>query len=165
MVQTIVPGGKNKYSDYYIWTDDWTKGGSRGLDAVRGFGQRNGNYINNFFWSQPALNYGFAQPDPAKPWQLPIDHCACRAVRGELIKVMLYWLDRGASGFRVDMASSLVKNDPGKKRTSEFWRGVRAVLDRDYPDAVLLELLMGRMQASDGDIARIVRQIRHTAAH
>ena len=35
----------------------------------------------------------------------------------------------------------------------------------DYPDAVLLELLMGRMQASDGDIARIVRQIRHTAAH
>ena len=35
----------------------------------------------------------------------------------------------------------------------------------DYPDAVLLELLMGRMQATDGDIARIVRQIRHTAAH
>ncbi len=35
----------------------------------------------------------------------------------------------------------------------------------DYPDAVLLELLMGRMQAADGDIARIVRQIRDTTAN
>jgi len=129
---------KNKYSDYYIWTDDWTKGGTSGLDAIRGFGQRNGNYINNFFWSQPALNYGFAEPDPTQPWQLPIDHPGCRAVRGEMIKVMRYWLDMGASGFRVDMASSLIKNDPGKKRTSELWQEVRAMLDNDYPEAVLI---------------------------
>ena len=33
-----------------------------------------------------------------------------------------------------------------------------------YPDAVLLELLMGRMTPADGDVAEIVTQIRNTAA-
>ncbi|MGB5260192.1 MAG: succinate dehydrogenase assembly factor 2 [Gammaproteobacteria bacterium] len=35
----------------------------------------------------------------------------------------------------------------------------------EYPDAVLLELLMGRMAPADGDVARLVRAIRDTAAH
>lgn len=35
----------------------------------------------------------------------------------------------------------------------------------EYPDAVLLELLMGRMTPADGDLARLVRAIRDTAAH
>ncbi|MBT8117191.1 MAG: succinate dehydrogenase assembly factor 2 [Gammaproteobacteria bacterium] len=35
----------------------------------------------------------------------------------------------------------------------------------EYPDAVLLELLMGRMAPADGNIARLVRAIRDTAAH
>jgi antitoxin CptB len=35
----------------------------------------------------------------------------------------------------------------------------------EYPDAVLLELLMGRMAPADGDLARLVRAIRDTAAH
>ncbi|MEZ5540554.1 MAG: succinate dehydrogenase assembly factor 2 [Pseudomonadota bacterium] len=33
-----------------------------------------------------------------------------------------------------------------------------------YPDSVLLELLMGRMVPADRDIARLVRDIRDTAA-
>ena len=33
-----------------------------------------------------------------------------------------------------------------------------------YPDAVLLELLMGRMTPADPDVAEIVTQIRNTAA-
>jgi len=35
--------------------------------------QRDGNYIANFFHFQPALNYGFAQPDPKQPWEQPVD--------------------------------------------------------------------------------------------
>ena len=35
----------------------------------------------------------------------------------------------------------------------------------EYPDAVLLELLMGRMAPADRDVARLVRAIRDTAAH
>lgn len=34
----------------------------------------------------------------------------------------------------------------------------------DYPDAVLLELLMGRMQPADSDVARLVNDIRVAAA-
>ena len=32
----------------------------------------------------------------------------------------------------------------------------------EYPDAVLIELLMGRMTPADGDVAKIVREIRNT---
>ena len=34
----------------------------------------------------------------------------------------------------------------------------------DYPDTLLLELLMGRMTSSDRDVAALVRDIRDTAA-
>ena len=34
----------------------------------------------------------------------------------------------------------------------------------DYPDAVLLELLMGRMTPADRDVASIVQEIRNAAA-
>ena len=34
----------------------------------------------------------------------------------------------------------------------------------EYPDAVLLECLMGRMVPADRDVATIVRDIRYTAA-
>ncbi len=36
-------------------------------------------------------------------------------MRKELRKIMAFWLDMVADGFRVDMAESLVKNDPKKK--------------------------------------------------
>ncbi len=35
----------------------------------------------------------------------------------------------------------------------------------DYPDAVLLEWLMGRIRPTDKDVAQIVQSIRSTAAH
>ena len=52
---------------------------------------------------------------------------------------MRFWLDRGCDGFRVDMANSLVKDDDeNKSGTQEVWRDVRAMLDRDYPEAALV---------------------------
>jgi len=35
----------------------------------------------------------------------------------------------------------------------------------DYPDDVLLELLMGRMAPADKDVAHIVQEIRNTAVY
>ena len=52
--------------------------------------------------------------------------------------IMRFWLGKGCDGFRVDMADSLVKNDDDKKATSAIWRDVRAMLDSDYPEAVLV---------------------------
>jgi maltose alpha-D-glucosyltransferase/alpha-amylase len=53
-------------------------------------------------------------------------------------RIMRYWLEAGADGFRVDMASSLVKRDPGYRQTMAWWREVRAMCDRDYPEAALI---------------------------
>ena len=52
---------------------------------------------------------------------------------------MRFWLDMGCDGFRVDMASSLVKNDTkNKKYTCKIWRNIRDMLDVEYPEAALI---------------------------
>jgi glycosidase len=129
---------RNKYSNWYVWTDSvwhWTDDSVR---TVLGYSQRNGNYAINYFWFQPALNYGFADPDPKKKWQLPVDHPAAMAVRKKMKQIMRFWMEMGASGFRVDCASSLVKGDIHGEHTCAFWREIRRWFDREYPDAVLI---------------------------
>jgi maltose alpha-D-glucosyltransferase/alpha-amylase len=129
---------KNKYTNWYVWTDNaWCRPGEN-LQGVNGCYPRAGAFVTNFFAFQPALNYGFANPDPAKPWQLPVDHPDVKAVRNEMKKIMRFWLDMGADGFRVDMASSLVKGDTDYKETMAFWRDIRGMYDREYPEAVLI---------------------------
>jgi glycosidase len=129
---------RNQYSDWYIWTDSIWTWKAPGVQTVIGYSERDGNYITNFFHFQPALNYGFANPDPNHPWQQPVDAPGPLAVRREMKNIMKFWLDLGASGFRVDMAGSLVKNDPGKQETARFWQKTRAWLDREYPGAALV---------------------------
>jgi len=130
--------GKNKYSNWYIWTDNVWKSITGQYRVIHGYGERDGNFITNFFWLQPALNYGFAKPDPTKPWQLSTDHPDVKALRREIMNIMCYWLDMGADGFRVDMASSLVKGDNNQQATSRFWQQVRIMFEKNYPDAVLI---------------------------
>ncbi len=102
-----------------------------------GICERNGNYLVNYFSSQPALNYGFYEITHPE-WQLPPDHPDCLRTAEAIRAVMRFWLDKGADGFRVDMADSLVKNDDEKIATARIWRSVREMLDRDYPDAVMI---------------------------
>ena len=42
------------------------------------------------------------------------------------------------TGSRVDMAGSLVKNDDDSTETIRLWQDMRAFLDENYPDAVLI---------------------------
>lgn len=128
---------KNHYSNYFIWTDSWLQGDDK-FRFINGFGPRNANFMINFFYCQPALNYGFRNPDPDKPWQLPMDHPDVKNVREELRNVMKFWLDRGADGFRVDMAASLVRGDNAAEGIRELWHDYRGWLDANYPDAVLV---------------------------
>ena len=126
----------NAYSNRYIWTDFCFRG-AKDLPYIGGESERSGTYILNFFKCQPALNYGFLRPE--EPWQLPMDHPDALATREAIKDVMRFWLDHGCDGFRVDMAASLVKHDDGRKSgTSAVWRDVRAMLDAEYPDAVLV---------------------------
>ena len=126
---------KNKYTNRYVWTDDWLK--NYDGSCIGGYSQRNGMYMKNFFYCQPALNYGFAQIDDPT-WQLPMDHPDCRATKQELINIMEFWLSLGADGFRVDMASSLIKNDPDGSGIRAFWQEIRQMFDEKHPECVLI---------------------------
>ena len=152
--QESANGDRNgRYADYYIWTDtisdkdkadiiarhnepnpeSSTLGRYVELDAPRGK-----YYEKNFFECQPALNYGFAHPDPNHKWEQPVTAPGPQALRRELRNIMSFWFDKGVDGFRVDMAASLVKNDPGKVETSKLWNEMRAWKDKNYPQCVLI---------------------------
>lgn len=126
---------RGAYSDRYIWTDNvWSR--PEGLDCLRGISERAGAFVVNFFSHQPALNYGFYQVK--EPWQQPVTAPGPRATLEAMKDVMRFWLKLGCDGFRVDMAGSLVKNDPESKGTIGLWQEVRAFLDREFPEAAMV---------------------------
>jgi len=136
---------KSKYDDWFVWTDNALAAKTAGMRFIGGNSQRNGQYLINFFYCQPALNFGFSDPDPEYPWQVSTNAPGPMAVKEEIKNIVRYWLNMGASGFRVDMASSLVKKggalDPEKEvqpETCQFWQDVRSMLDSEYPEAVLI---------------------------
>jgi maltose alpha-D-glucosyltransferase/alpha-amylase len=151
---------KNKYSNWYIWTDNtWLNPPDAYKDSfIKGYSRRNGQFMRNFFWSQPSLNFGFAKPE--ENWMLPIDHPDVLELQKELKKVLRFWMDMGASGFRADMAGALVKNaniigndqfystkDEGSKK---FWRGIRSIFDKEYPDAFMVSEWSAPEEALNG---------------
>ncbi|WP_328540248.1 alpha-amylase family glycosyl hydrolase [Streptomyces sp. NBC_00344] len=117
----------------YIWTSDGCPEG-----FVASPGSRPGAYLPNFFESQPALNFGYARMDPSEPWRQGVDSEGPRANRAALRDIMDHWLGLGLSGFRVDMAASLVKDDPGHQETAGIWTEIRHWLGAAHPGAVLL---------------------------
>ena len=123
----------NDESDHrYIWSD-------RPENAfVASPGLRPGWYLKNFFPEQPALNFGYARLNPAEPWRQPPDAAGPLENRAALREIIGYWLERGVSGFRVDMAFSLVKDDPGLVETTALWRELGDWMRSEYPDAVII---------------------------
>ena len=123
-------GFPTEYDNRYIFTDCvWEAPAEYRL--MCGICQRDGNYLVNYFSSQPALNYGFYQVTHPS-WQFSCDSPEAWATVGALKDIMRFWL------FRVDMADSLVKNDDEKIATAKIWRNIREMLDRDYPNAVMI---------------------------
>ena len=126
---------RNPYTDRYIWTNsawEWTEM----MPCLRGLSQRDGSCGTNFFSTQPALNYGFYER--TKDWQQSPEDEGPRATLEAMKDVMRFWLGLGCDGFRVDMAGSLVKNDPESKGTMALWRKVRAFLDEEFPEAAII---------------------------
>lgn len=128
---------KNEYSGRYIWTDSVWEAPPQ-YKFLCGITDRDGNYMVNFFSSQPALNYGFNNiTHPA--WQKAPSDPDCVATVEALKDIMRFWLDMGCDGFRVDMADSLVKNEDGEKpETCKIWKNIRSMLDKDYPEAAII---------------------------
>jgi len=135
--------GPDPDGDRYIWADRDGGGalwqGVPGTSPwVRSPGPRPGYYLKNFYEAQPALNFGYARLLPEEPWRQPVDAPGPRRNRQALRDVMAYWIERGVAGFRVDMAFSLVKDDPGQLATVALWRELRDWLGKAYPEAVLI---------------------------
>ena len=127
---------RNAYSDRYVWTKRvWDR--PSGYAWVAGEADRDGCYMLNFFNCQPALNYGFNKITEPE-WQMSYTDERVQGTLNEMMNVMRYWLSRGVDGFRVDMADSLVKNDDDKTATASLWRKVRAMLDKEFPEAVIV---------------------------
>jgi maltose alpha-D-glucosyltransferase/alpha-amylase len=122
---------EDPYTDWYVWSDtddlyqdariiftdtevsNWT------WDPVRGQ-----YYWHRFFSHQPDLN--FENPE----------------VEEALMDAMRYWLDIGLDGFRLDAVPYLFEeegtNCENLPRTHEFLKRMRATVDAEYPDRVLL---------------------------
>jgi maltose alpha-D-glucosyltransferase / alpha-amylase len=129
-----------QYSDYFIWSPIRPKDISSQDSAkfVEANAPRDKFYVKNYYDAQPALNYGYAKPNPNHPWEQPVDAPGPQAVRRELQNIITFWLERGADGFRVDLASSLVKNDPTKSATIALWKDLNAWFDQKFPEGVMI---------------------------
>ena len=125
--------GRNKYSDYYIWTDHvfvWDAG------YLKGMSERSGGYAVNFFAMQPSLNYGFV--NPTKSWQIDYKDPRLSPLREEVINIIKFWLKTGCDGFRIDMAWSLVKDDADGQATKWVWQQIFSEVRKEYPDALFI---------------------------
>lgn len=128
--------GDDAVSERYIWTNMWIANGD-GLPFIGGEAERDGTYILNFFKCQPALNYGFAHPK--REWQKPALSPDATATCDAMVDVMRFWLSRGADGFRVDMADSLVKqDDDGKPFTIKTWQYIFSKIRPEFPQAAFV---------------------------
>ena len=136
---------RNQYSDYFIWTEgkdsmpstaDVNNSKSKWVDNNH---PRNGYFMKNYFDIQPALNYGYYKPNPANEWEDDYNAPGPKAVREELKKIIAYWCDHGADGFRVDMASSLVKGDnENRDGVIRLWNEIFAWYNAKYPENIML---------------------------
>ena len=133
---------KNEYTDRYVWTDRvWNRPnempGLTNNGCLIGISDRDGAVLTNYYSSQAALNFGFYNIDDPK-WQQPMDAPGPKATFNEMMNIMRFWFKMGCDGFRVDMAFSLVKNDPDREGTIKLWQQCREILDKEFPDKALV---------------------------
>lgn len=142
-----------QYSDYYIWTNEVSDNEkaeiAKRMASANPAANKKGHFVEvnaprakyyekNYYMCQPALNYGYANPDPSHPWEQSPSAPGPQAVKRELMNLMAFWFDKGIDGFRVDMASSLVKNDPDKSATIKLWDEVMAWKEKNYPQNAMI---------------------------
>ncbi|MDZ7723639.1 MAG: alpha-amylase family glycosyl hydrolase, partial [candidate division KSB1 bacterium] len=127
---------------------------------IKGYSRRNGQFMRNFYWSQPAYDISRHLLKPEEDWMLPIDHPDVLALQEELKRVLRFWMDMGADGFRADMAGALVKtaNITGNDQffnthedgTKIFWSKIREILDTEYPGSFMVAEWSHPKSALDG---------------
>lgn len=121
----------SQYRDWYVWSDTpdlYSEARIIFLDTEDSnwtWDDTAGAYFWHRFYShQPDLN--FDNPD----------------VRTAVLEVVRHWLDFGFDGFRLDAVPYLFERvgttGENLPETHDFLKEVRALVDREFPDAVLL---------------------------
>ncbi len=130
---------ENEYTHRYVW-DENIMSNLVPVDGVGGWligiSPRDGRCAVNFFSSQPALNYGFAEMNA--PWQKSVDSPEAMATREEMLNIIRFWLKMGCDGFRVDMAGTLVKNDYDKSATIKLWQELLGKVKMEFPESAFV---------------------------
>ncbi len=141
---------RNAYSNYYIWTDSIFQ--TYKDKTISGLYERNGCFYVNYYASQPALNYGFNDTEftnaqekgsyeAGDSWKLHYTDERLAPLREEIFNVIRFWVNKGADGFRVDMANSLVKGCVWNSNKDEdieglkwVWSKILPQMRREFPD-------------------------------
>jgi maltose alpha-D-glucosyltransferase / alpha-amylase len=121
----------NPYRDWYVWSDTPKKYEDARIIFIdtepsnwTWDEQAKAYYWHRFFSHQPDLNYD--NPD----------------VQDEMLRVLRFWLDLGLDGFRLDAVPYLYEregtNGENLPETHEYLKRVRAEIEANYPDRVLL---------------------------
>jgi maltose alpha-D-glucosyltransferase/alpha-amylase len=121
----------NPYRDWYMWSDSK----QRYQDARIIFVDTE---TSNWTWDDKAGQYYFHRFFSHQP-DLNYDH---PAVREEILNIVRFWLDLGMDGFRLDAVPYLFAregtNCENLPETHAFLADLRATVDREYRDKVLL---------------------------
>ena len=121
----------NPYRDWYMWSDnnqEYREARIIFVDSETSNWawdeQAGAYYFHRFFSHQPDLNYD--NPE----------------VRREILDIVRFWLDLGMDGFRLDAVPYLFAregtNCENLPETHAFLAELRAMVDREYSDKVLL---------------------------
>ncbi|RJQ10322.1 MAG: DUF3459 domain-containing protein [Bacillota bacterium] len=141
---------ENSRRDWYIWRDGRGRFGGGRETRGRGPGLPPSNWRGEFggsAWTWDARTEQWYMTS-FLPEQVDLN-LANPAVRGAVRDIMRFWLDRGADGFRLDVAH-LYGKDPDRDNPP-FWRRRRGVLrqpfgDRPFLTAVMQELGLPSLQ-------------------
>ena len=126
---------KNEHSNWYIWTDTIFDGDERCIANPK---ERDGCYRINYYVTQPALNYGFDNPDPNKPWQWHYTDPRLEPLRQEVINILLFWRKKGVYGFRFDLGPSLVKNCQTPAPLAWVWGKIFEGVKKEFPETLFM---------------------------
>jgi len=122
---------KSPKRDYYVWSD--TDERYRGVRIIFTDTER-----SNWTWDPVAKQYfwhRFFSHQPDLNYDNP-------AVQEEMLNVMRFWLNMGVDGFRCDAVPYLFEREgtscENLPETHAFFKRLRATLDKEYGDRVLL---------------------------
>ena len=127
---------QNAYTSRFIWNKDiWNVDPK--FNWIRGFYERNGAAMINFFSIQPKLNFGFQTIEHPEYEETP-DGEGPQGTIHAMEDIVRFYLKQGIDGFRVDMAGWLVARDPEGKGTMRVWRQFFQDIKAEFPETAFV---------------------------